>query len=91
MPEPKCTPVPTSINLSIEDEVMVMSMLYPNNTLNSELHSINREKIPTPMCQCGESGQTIHHVLFTCKNVETELRLFLQTPAKSRRRECIRR
>ena len=75
IPEPKCTPVPTSKNLSREEEVMVMSMLYPNNTLNSVLHSINKEKFPTPLCQCGESRQTIHHVLFTCKNVEEELRL----------------
>ena len=74
-PEPKCTPVPTDIGLNRQEEVMVMSMLYPNNTLNSFLHSISRDKFPNPNCHCGESLQTVHHVLFNCSNVDEVLRM----------------
>ena len=50
-------------------------MFYPNNTLNSFLHTINSEIFPTPICHCGESSQTAHHVLFNCSTVDEALRL----------------
>ena len=75
IPEPKCSSMPTSIGLKRQEEVMVMSMFYPNNTLNSFLHTINSEKFPTPTCHCGESSQTAHHVLFNCSTVDEALRL----------------
>ena len=75
IPEPKCSSMPTSIGLKRQEEVMVMSMFYPNNTLNSFLHTINSEKFPTPICHCGESSQTAHHVLFNCSTVDEALRL----------------
>ena len=75
IPEPKCTPVPLNSGLTRKEEVMVMSMFYPNNTLNSFLHAINSDKFPSPICGCGESDQTAHHVLFNCRHVEESIRL----------------
>ena len=75
IPEPKCTPVPFTPGLKRDEEVMIMNLMYPNNTLNSFLHSFNSEKFHSPMCSCGDSVQTAHHVLFTCSHVDEPLRL----------------
>ena len=36
IPEPKCTPVPFTPGLKRDEEVMIMNLMYPNNTLNIE-------------------------------------------------------
>ena len=51
-----------------------MSMLYPNNILNSFLYRIDRDKFPTPLCSCDEEEQTAHHVLFRCKLGDPDIR-----------------
>ena len=52
-----------------------MSMMYPNNTLNYFLHSINQAKFPSPKCDCGDSNQTAHHVLFDCGYIDESMKL----------------
>ena len=54
-----------------EEEVMMVSMMYPNNLLNSSLHAINSEKFPSPMCK---SHQTAYHILFQCQNTNISSR-----------------
>ena len=75
IPEARCTQISTSNDLNRREEVLVMSLFYPNNILNSSLHKINKDKFPTPMCHCGEAIQTAHHLLFMCNYVEETLRI----------------
>ena len=51
-----------------------MSMLYPNNLLNSFLYRTDKDKFPTPLCSCGEEEQTAHHVLFRCKHSDPDIK-----------------
>ena len=51
-----------------------MSLLYPNNLLNSTLHRIIPAKFPSPLCGCGNDIQTGHHILFQCNRVSKELK-----------------
>ena len=73
-PRPKCSPLPISTTASRDLEVLTMSMMYPNNLLNSFLHRVNNEKFPSPFCSCGEEIQTAQHVLFQCNLVEDTLK-----------------
>ena len=75
IPEPQCKPIPLPPGLLREEEVIIMSMMYPNNTLNYFLHSINQDKFPSPKCDCGDSNQTAHHVLFDCGYIDESMKL----------------
>ena len=75
IPEPQCKPIPLPPGLLREEEVIIMSMMYPNNTLNYFLHSINQDKFPSPKCDCGDSNQTAHHVLFNCGYIDESMKL----------------
>ena len=72
--EPKCLPIPIPKEMNRNEEVMMVSMMYPNNLLNSSLHAINSEKFPSPMCKCGQSQQTAHHILFQCGKTDISSR-----------------
>ena len=74
IPDPKCSMIPIPFGIKREEEVMIISMFYPNNILNSSLHSINSEKFPNPSCSCGNSHQTAHHILFHCRNTDTSIK-----------------
>ena len=71
--DPKCSPIPIPAS-NREEEVMICSMFYPNNILNSSLHNINSEKFPNPFCKCGNGHQTAYHILFYCKLVNQQLK-----------------
>ena len=71
--DPKCSPIPIPTS-NREEEVMICSMFYPNNILNSSLHNINSEKFPNPFCKCGDGHQTAYHILFYCKLVNQQLK-----------------
>jgi len=49
-----------------ELEVLVMSLFYNNNLLNSSLHSLFPTKFLSPMCECGKAIQDAHHILVEC-------------------------
>ena len=74
IPDPKCSMIPIPIGTNREEEVMITSMFYPNNTLNNSLHHINVNKFPSPLCICGMSFQTAHHILFQCNNTDPSLK-----------------
>ena len=71
--DPKCSPIQIP-KLSREEEVLLISMFYPNNLLNASLHNVNPDKFPNPICTCGEEHQTAFHVLFSCSNVPQQKR-----------------
>ena len=48
-------------------ETLCLSFFYPNNLLNSFLFDKFPDVCSTPLCGCGESDQTMCHILFECK------------------------
>ena len=83
IPKPSCTPLYLGNTITRKQEVLVMSMFYENNLLNSFLHRINRPDAPSALCHCGKGDQTSYHVVLECEAINPELR--------SRALECIRR
>ena len=65
-PTPKCAKLPLTKGTSRESEVLVMSMFYDNNLLNSSLYKVNPSKFKTAGCECGRDTQTAYHVLMEC-------------------------
>ena len=59
---------------SRETEVLVMSLFYKNNLLNSFLFTLDRLKWPSPYCSCGHEEQTAIHILTSCSHVDKDLR-----------------
>ena len=74
IPEPKCRPVPIPQKFNREEEVMLLSLFYPNNILKSSLYKINSDKFPDPLCGCCEGEENSFHILFHCRFVEQSLR-----------------
>ena len=73
-PIPKCRALDIKPGITREEEVLAMSMLYPNNLLNSFLNRTDPVKFPNLLCSCQEESETIHHILFRCRNVNLTLR-----------------
>ena len=59
---------------SRETEVLVMSLFYKNNLLNSFLFTLDRLKWPSPYCSCDHEEQTAIHILTSCSHVDEDLR-----------------
>ena len=72
IPRVSVTPLPIPPYTCRETEVLVMSMFYKNNLLNSFLYNMNRHA-PSPLCSCGIEEQTAIHVLTNCSKVEVSL------------------
>ena len=74
------TPVVSTLTLimapttSRDEEVLVMSLFYKNNLLNSFLFSTEKRLCPSPLCSCGEEEQTAFHLLCNCRLVDTDTR-----------------
>ena len=73
IPKVSVSPLPIPPFTSRETEVLVMSLFYKNNLLNSFLYNINRYT-PSPLCSCGIEEQTTTHLLTNCDQVEVSLR-----------------
>ena len=66
--KPKCSPIPIPIQTERSDEVLFMSLFYPNNLMNSFVyrHTYNAE---TPLCpRCKQNEETPYHVILECNN-----------------------
>ena len=68
------TPIEIKPEITREQEVLAMSMLYPNNLRNSFLNRAYLVKFPNLLCSCEEESETIHHILFRCRNVNSILK-----------------
>ena len=72
-PNPSCDVLPIPPNTSREAEIILMSLLYKNNLMNSSLYKLS--KVPSPLCSfCGQEEETADHILFRCASVQEELR-----------------
>lgn len=74
-PVPKCAKLPLMKGTSRESEVLVMSMFYDNNLLNSSLYKVNPSKFRTAGCECGTDTQTSYHVLMECNMTDPSCRV----------------
>jgi len=73
-PRPSCATLPLQKYLPREIEVLLMSMFYDNNLLNSSLFKVNKKKFQTADCECEQSIQDSYHILLECKLTDPNLR-----------------
>ena len=74
VPKPNCAPLNIDSKIPRKEEVMLMSLFYKNNLMNSFLHRLNRLATPSPLCHCGQEEQTVFHVVCRCEQVDHHLR-----------------
>lgn len=74
IPRPSCSPLPLNQNIDRKSEVMLMSMFYENNLMNSFLYRRNIQEVSSPLCYCGTEEQTVHHIVLRCERVDPDLR-----------------
>ena len=70
---PKISCDPIEIGTSRE-EVEFISMFYKNSLLNGFLFTVEREKYPSPLCECQLDDQTAFHILTSCEKVDADIR-----------------
>ena len=74
IPRPSCSKLPIPADTSRDEEVLLMSLFYPQNLFNSFVyrHTYCEE---SPLCPtCTISEQTAHHVICVCNNHSEEIR-----------------
>ena len=81
IPKPSATQLQLNPRVDRKTEVLVMSMFYEQNLLNSFLYRHGIRDISSPLCHCGSEEQTAAHILLRCEKVDDELR--------SRARDCL--
>ena len=74
IPKVSVSPLPLQHGTSRETEVLIMSLFYENNLLNSFLYKYDRSRWTTPLCICGEEEQTALHLLTSCHLNEEYIR-----------------
>ena len=80
-PNPSCSTLPIPPNTGRKSEVLLMSLMYKNNLLNSSLFKLG--KVPSPLCSlCAAEEETADHILFRCNQVDEGLRLNVATHYK---------
>ena len=58
---------------SRKKEVLLMSLMYKNNLLNSSLYKL--DKVLSPLCSlCQSEEETLDHILLSCENVQVVLK-----------------
>ena len=72
-PNPSCAKLPIPRNTTREIEVLLMSLLYKNNIMNSSLYKLGR--VPSHLCSlCDREEETADHIIFRCTEVDEDLR-----------------
>ena len=74
IPKVSLAPLPLPHGTTREMEVLVMSLFYKNNLLNSFLFRFDRARWESPLCLCGEEEQTAVHLLTSCTFTEEDIR-----------------
>jgi hypothetical protein len=75
IPKPSCTPLYLNPNTDRKTEVLIMSVFYDNNLMNSFLYRHSISDISSPLCHCGSEDQTAAHVILRCEQVNEDLRV----------------
>ena len=73
-PRVSITPIPLPLGTDRKSEVLVLSLFYKQNLLNSFLYLSQRKNCPSPICKCMNDEQTAYHLLVSCCLVDEGLR-----------------
>ena len=77
VPKPSCSGLPIPNNTKREEEVVFMSLLYPNNLFNSFIYQ-HTYLIESPLCRrCHQLEETPYHIILQCSERSAEARMFL--------------
>ena len=72
--KPSCMRIPIPTNTTRADEVSLMSLLYPQNLMNSFVYR-HTYCVESPMCpQCRQEEQTPYHVICECNQYSVDIR-----------------
>ena len=73
IPKPSCSRLPVPLNTTRQEEVLLMSLMYPQNLMNSFVYR-HTNSVESPLCQrCGREEQTPHHIIWECNNHREEI------------------
>ena len=73
IPKVSLSPLPLQLGTSRETEVLIMSLFYKNNLLNSFLFKHNRSRWTSPLCSCGEEEQRALDLLTSCNLTQDDM------------------
>ena len=78
VPTPSCSRLPVPRNTSRRDEVLMMSLFYPNNLFNSNMYR-NTYQVESPLCRkCHRDEETPYHIILQCSDKREDVRTLLQ-------------
>ena len=81
-PIPSCTKLPVPAKVTREEEVLLMSMFYPNNLLNNNVYQLTY-KIESPLCyKCKEKEESAYHVILECSDQSNEAYRLVESLSK---------
>ena len=73
IPRPSCSRLPVPLNTTREEEVLLMSLMYPQNLMNSFIYR-HTYSVESPLCQrCGREEQTPYHIIWECNDYRDEM------------------
>ena len=77
IPKPSCNRLPIPNNTSRKEEVILMSLFYPNNLFNSFLYK-ETYLVESPLCRsCKQQEETPYHLILQCSDKAEQARAIL--------------
>ena len=71
-PKPSCDRIPIPNNVTRKNEVLLMSLFYPNNLFNSNVYR-HTYLIESPLCaKCRKVEETPYHIIMECSEKSAE-------------------
>ena len=78
VPTPSCSRLPIPTTTSRQEEVLMMSLFYPNNLFNSNMYR-NTYQVESPLCRkCHQEEETPFHIVVQCSDNSEEVKQLLQ-------------
>lgn len=78
VPTPSCNILPIPTTTSRQEEVLMMSLFYPNNLFNSNMYR-NTYQVESPLCRkCHQEEETPFHIVVQCSDNSEEVKQLLQ-------------
>ena len=76
-PRPSCKKLPIPKSTTRREEVLLMSLMYPNNLFNDFIYR-HTYQVPSPLCQqCQQEEETPYHIILQCSNQANTARRLL--------------
>ena len=76
-PTPSCSHLQIPKNTTREQEVLLMSLFYPNNLFNSHIYR-HTYQAESPLCRkCGRDEETPYHIILECSDLAEEAQRLL--------------